>query len=168
MAIDYDEAWRQATAYIDAFNRHDLDAYEAQFHDEVIHGSVTVDDRTGQENSFVYGKQAHRDYITWLWKQNPGWRNVLQEVFVGPHGYAFLTRLEPDGWQVVWVRELGADGLVAHLVLYGECRERRQRQQRDQRHHPAQLPLAVSRMEMEQESHGSISPRAGHWSSDSL
>lgn len=66
MAIDYDHAWRHAAAYIDAFNRRDLDAYEAQFHDEVTHGSTSVDDRTGQENSFVNGKQAHRDYITWL------------------------------------------------------------------------------------------------------
>jgi hypothetical protein len=118
MAIDYDEAWRQAEAYIDAFNRHDLDAYESQFHDEIIHGSVTVDDRTGQDNSFVDGKQAHREYITWLWEQNPGWRNVLLEVFAGPHGYAFLTRLEPDGWQVVWVREIDADGLVTSQRLY--------------------------------------------------
>lgn len=118
MAIGYDEAWRHAAAYIDAFNRHDLAAYLAQLHDDVTHGSVTVDDRAGGENSFVRGKQAHSEYITWMWEQQPDWRNVLQEVFVGPHGYACLTRLEPHGWQVVWVRELGADGLVRGQRLY--------------------------------------------------
>lgn len=75
---------------------------------------MTVDDRAGQENSFVNGKKAHREYITWMWEQQPDWRNVLQEVFVGPHGYACLIRLEPHGWQVVWVvSSLRADRRMA-------------------------------------------------------
>lgn len=119
MAIDYDAARRHAQACLDAFNRHDLDAYVAQLHDEITHGSAYVDVHAGQENSFVTGKQAHREYVTWLWEQETTPRTVvLLEVFVGPHGYAFLTRLDPDGWQVVWVRELGADGLVRSQWLY--------------------------------------------------
>lgn len=62
MALDYDEARRQATAWIDAFNRHDLDAYEAEFHEQITHQSLLADRRLGQENSRVDGKQAHREH----------------------------------------------------------------------------------------------------------
>lgn len=118
MALDYDDAWRQATACIDAFNRRDMDAYEAQLHEEITHQSLFADRRLGQENSRIDGKQVHLEHLRWVWDQHPDTRHVLDEVFIGPHGYAFLAHREHDGVQTIWVREVGADGLVRSQRVY--------------------------------------------------
>jgi hypothetical protein len=119
MALDYEEARQQAVAHIDAFNRHDLDAYEAGLHDEFTQQSPFADRHLGHEGDSVGGsKQAHREFLRWLWAQEPPLRHVFDEVFIGPHGYGFLTHHEHDGTQVFWAREVDAAGLVRSQRLY--------------------------------------------------
>ena len=117
--MDYDGARRQAAAYIDAYNRRDMDAYMAQFHEEITHQSAYVDARLGQEDGRIDGKQAFGEYVNWLLEQDPAGRDCLEEVFTGPQGYAFVTRRELDGRKLIFVREVGADGLVRNQRVYG-------------------------------------------------
>ena len=118
MALDYEDARQQAMAQIDAFNRRDLDGYEDGLHEEFTLQAPFADRHLGQENGRVDGKQAHREFVRWLWAHEPPLRHVLDEVFIGPHGYAFLTHHEHDGTQVVFVREVDADGLVRSQRVY--------------------------------------------------
>lgn len=84
MAMDYEHARQQAMAYLDAFNRLDLDAAVAGLHEEFTHQSPFADRRPGRHESRLDGKQAHREYLQWLWAQDPPVRHVLDEVFPRP------------------------------------------------------------------------------------
>lgn len=116
--MDYDEAWRQAAAAVDAFNRRDLDALQAGLHEEVTHQAPFTGLHLGREDGRVEGKEAHREFVRWLWAQEPQMRSVLVEVFTGPHGYASLIRREDNGAQVIFVHEVDADGLVRSMRVY--------------------------------------------------
>jgi len=116
--MDYDEARRRAMAAVDAFNRRDLDALQAGLHEELTHQSPFADDHLGQEDGRVEGKQAHGEFVRWLWAREPQMRTVFEEAFTGPDGYAFLVRREGDGRQAVFVCEVDADGLVRSRRVY--------------------------------------------------
>lgn len=116
--MDYDEARRRAMAAVDAFNRRDVDALQAGLHEELTHQSPIADSHLGQEDGRVEGKQAHREFVSWLWDREPQMRTVFEEAFTGPHGYAFLVRRESDGRQAIFVREVDADGLVRSQQVY--------------------------------------------------
>lgn len=118
MGLSYDEARRQAAAYIDALNSRDADALEAELHEKIAHQSLYTDRRLGEQDGHVHGKQAHREHMRWVWDQYPDRCHVLDDVFLGPHGYAFLTHRVHDGAHVIWVREVGADGLVRSQRMY--------------------------------------------------
>ena len=118
MAPGYEEVRRQVMAQIDAFNRRDLDAVEAMQHQEMTHQSRLADRYLGQQQGCVDSRQAHREILRWLWAMEPPFRLVLDEVFTGPHGYAFLARHEHDGPRVVVVREVDADGLIRDQRAY--------------------------------------------------
>jgi hypothetical protein len=117
MALEYDEARRQAEAWVDALNRRDLDAAEAGLHDEMTNASPFVDRHLGSDESRLEGKLAYREFLRWVWAEQPH-QHVLEEVFIGPQGYAFLTHFEHDGTRVFFVREVDADGLVRHQRVY--------------------------------------------------
>ena len=116
--MDYEEARRQALAAVDAFNRRDLDALVAVMHEEMTHLGSMADRHLGQEPGRVEGKPAFRDFVRWLWEQEPPLRIVLEEVFTGPRGYVYLTRREHDGARIAFVREVDADGLIRSQRAY--------------------------------------------------
>lgn len=116
--MDYDEARRRAVAAVDAFNRRDLDALQVGLHEEMTHQAPLADRHLGQEDGRIEGKQAHGEFVRWLWAQEPQLRSVLEEVFTGPHGYAYLVRREDNGGQAIFVHEMDADGLVRSLRVF--------------------------------------------------
>jgi hypothetical protein len=116
--MDYDEARSRAVAAVDAFNRRDLDALQAEMHEDLTHRSPFVDSHVGQEDGRVEGKQAHREFVRWLWAKEPQMRSVFEEAFASPHGYAYLIRREDDGSQVLFVNEVDADGLIRSMRVY--------------------------------------------------
>src|SRR5215471_13896365 len=118
MALDYDETRRHVQAWIDALNRRDLDAAMAVFHQEMTHQGPFADWHLGREHARIEGKQAHREFLRWLWDQQPPIRHVLEEVFTGTDGYAFMTRHEHDGTRLIFVWQAGADGLVRDQQVY--------------------------------------------------
>jgi len=119
MALDHDQARRHAQGWADAFNRRDLDAVEAMQHQEMTHHSAGTSGQLGQQQGRVHGRQAHREFLRRVWAMEH--RFVLEEVFTGPHGYAFcafLGRHEHDGMRVVVAREVDADGLIRNQWAY--------------------------------------------------
>ena len=118
MAREFDEAQRQAAAWVDAVNRRDLNAVLAMVHEDMtIHGGNTGR-HLGREEGRIEGKQACRDFLHWLFSQEPPVRHVLEDVFTGPQGNAFLTHAEHDGTRFLFVREVDADGLVRNARVY--------------------------------------------------
>jgi nuclear transport factor 2 (NTF2) superfamily protein len=118
MALTYEEARRQAEVCVDAFNRRDPDPIVAMLHEEVAHRGPFVADRLGHERDPLEGREAQREFLRWLWAKEPRLRHVLEEVFVGSDGYAFLTRSEHDGTRYVFVNQVDADGVVRHFHVY--------------------------------------------------
>ena len=118
MALTYEEARRQAEVSIDAFNRRDPDAIVAMVHEAVTHRGPFVNDHLGNERSRMDGKEALHEFLRWLWAQEPPLHHVLEEVFVGSEGYAFLTHSQHDGTRYVFVNQVDADGLVREFQVY--------------------------------------------------
>jgi len=118
MALTYEEARRQAEVCIDAFNRRDPEPIVGMLHDMVAHRGAFVADHVGHEHGRIEGKAAQREFLRWLWAEEPRLRHVLDEVFVGVGGYAFLTHSEHDGARYVFVNEIDAEGLVRDLHVY--------------------------------------------------
>ncbi len=116
--MDYDEARRQAMAVVSAFNSRDLDALQALLHEEMTHQAPFADIHLGQEGGRIEGKQAYSEFVRWLWAQQPQLRSVLEEVFAGPQGYAYVVRREDNGGQAVFVHEVDADGLVRSVRVF--------------------------------------------------
>jgi ketosteroid isomerase-like protein len=118
MAGDHKEAQRQAAAWIDAVNRRDLDAVAAMVHEDMTVQGGNTDRHLGREEGRIEGKQAYREFLRWLFAQEPPVRHVLEDVFTGPQGNAFLTHAEPDGTRFLIVREVDTDGLVRNAQVY--------------------------------------------------
>lgn len=118
MALTYEEGRRLAEVSIDAFNRRDPDPIVDMLHEAATHRGPFVTDHLGHEHDHMEGKEAHREFLRWLWAKEPPLRHVLEEVFVGSEGYAFLTRSEHDGTRYVFVNQVDADGLVRDLQVY--------------------------------------------------
>ena len=118
MAANHDEAQRQATAWVDAVNRRDLEAIAAMVHEDMTVQGGNTDRHLGHEEGRIEGKQAYRECLGWLHAQEPPVRHVLEDVFTGPQGNAFLTHAEHDGTRFLFVREVDADGLVRSARVY--------------------------------------------------
>lgn len=118
MSLTYEQARRQAEASIDAFNRQDPDAIVDMLHETVAHRGPFVADHLGHERGRMDGKQAMREFLRWLWAKEPPLRHVLDEVFVGSEGFAFLTHAENDGTRYVFVNQVDDEGLVRDLQVY--------------------------------------------------
>ena len=118
MTLTYEEARRQAEASIDAFNRRDPDAIVDMVHETVTHRGPFVDDHLGHEHGRMEGKEALRTFLRWLWAQEPPLQHVLDEVFVGSEGYAFLTHSQHDRTRYVFANQVDANGRVREFHVY--------------------------------------------------
>jgi len=117
MGLSYEQARRHAEAAIDAFNRRDADAMAEMLHEKATHRGPLAERHTGRERGHAAGKEAQRAFLQWLWEQGPALRHVLEEVFVGTEGYAFLTHGD-DGTRYVFVNQVDDDGLVIDTQVY--------------------------------------------------
>jgi len=118
MAVTHEQARRQAEASLDAFNRRDPEPIVDMLHDAVAHHGPFVADHVGHERGPIEGKEAQRAFLQWLWAREPALRHVLDDVFVGPDGFAFVTHSEHDGTRYVFVSQVDADGRVRDLHVY--------------------------------------------------
>lgn len=114
------EARAHAVAWVDAWNRRDLDAILAHYADDVSVCSPRVVERTGAADGWLRGKAALRDYFA-KGLANPALRFELVDVTVGVGAMTVVYRRE-TGVLVTDCAELDASGRITRMVAcYGEA-----------------------------------------------
>jgi|GEM_PF-45418 len=109
----------RAVAWIDAWNRRDLEAILAHYADDVALCSPRVVERTGAADGWLRGKAALRAYFA-RGLEAPGLRFERVEVTVGVGAMTVVYRRE-TGVLVTDTSELDAEGRVVRMVAcYGE------------------------------------------------
>lgn len=111
----------RAVAWVDAWNRRDLDAILAHYADDVAVCSPRVVERTGAADGWLRGKPALRAYFA-KGLENPALRFELVDVAIGVGAMTVVYRRE-DGALVTDCAELDADGRIRRMVAcYGAPR----------------------------------------------
>jgi ketosteroid isomerase-like protein len=110
-------ALRLAQAWIDAWNRHDLDAILAHYADDARLTSPLVVDRLGRADGTIQGKEALRACFAEGLSRAPGLRFELRRVLVGVDGLAIMYVRE-SGALVVDALTLGPDGRAVDARVY--------------------------------------------------
>lgn len=105
-----------ATSWIDAWNRHDLDAIMAHYADEVVFQADTVVRRWQRPDGRLHGKLELREHFRRGLALAPSLSFTLEEVFSCPGGYAVLYRR--DGNRVIDVVELDGDGRACNVRAF--------------------------------------------------
>jgi len=117
-AITREAARALAAAWVDAWNRRDLDAILAHYADDVALCSPRVVERTGAADGWLRGKDALRRYFA-MGCAVPGLRFELVDVAVGVGAVTVVYHRE-TGALVTDTCELDAAGRIARVVAcYG-------------------------------------------------
>lgn len=117
MALDRKAVEDAATAWIAAWNSHDLDRIVDQFSDDVELVSPRVMELLGDPRGTIRGRTALRAYFQRGLTAAPELRFTLERVYVGVKDFAIQYRRH-DGRSVVETLELDAEGRVRRAVVY--------------------------------------------------
>jgi len=107
-----------ARDWIDAFNRHDLDAVLAHYADDIEFTSPAVIEVLGEPSGTVRGKQALRDYFAKGLAKYPNLGFELLEVLTGVDSVSMLYRSLHRGRLATEVMTLDAEGLVTKVMVH--------------------------------------------------
>lgn len=91
MRISEVEAQRIAEEWIDAWNRHDLDAILDHYADDIVSVSPLAIERLGVPDGAVRGKDQLRDYFSRGIAPGSTLQFTLQRVLLGADGMAIIT-----------------------------------------------------------------------------
>lgn len=109
----------RAAAWVDAWNRRDLEAIVAHYTDDVALCSPRVVERLGAPDGWLRGRAALRAYFA-IGLRNPALRFELVAVTVGVGAMTLVYRRE-NGALVTDCAELDGDGRMKRVVVgYGE------------------------------------------------
>lgn len=112
------DAYGHARSWIDAWNRHDLDAILEHYTDDVVFEANTVVRRFGKADGILRGKQELREHFRRGLSLAPNLHFDLDGVFTAPSGYAVLYRRE-NGNRVIDMVEVASDGRARRVhALY--------------------------------------------------
>jgi hypothetical protein len=115
-------ALRLAQSWIDAWNRHDLDAIMAHYADDARLTSPMVVERLGRADGTIQGQAALRGYFTEGLRLAPALRFEMRRLLVGVDGLAIMYARE-SGRFVVDALTLGPDGRVVDARVYHDHRD---------------------------------------------
>ncbi len=117
--ISAETAQRIAEEWIDAWNRHDLDAVIDHYSDDIVSVSPLAVERLGVADGAVRGKEQLRDYFSRGLAPGSQLHFELQRVLLGVNGMAIYYTRE-NGRHCVDVMTLDETGKVrTATVLYG-------------------------------------------------
>jgi ketosteroid isomerase-like protein len=116
--ITQEQAERLAHEWIDAFNRHDLDAVLSHYAEDVDFTSPFVVEVAGEPSGTLRGKDALRAYFQRALERYPDLGFELLEVLTGVNGYTILHRSKHRGRLATEVMLLNADGRVAKVMVH--------------------------------------------------
>jgi hypothetical protein len=124
--LDRETADRIAQEWVDAWNRHDVDAVVAHFADDVVVTSPVAAALGVAEDGKVRGKQAVREYYARGIANAPSLHFDLDAVLAGVDGITVLYR-NHRGQQVAEIMVLDDEIVQRVMVHYGPADLRRQR-----------------------------------------
>lgn len=116
--ITQDEAERLARDWIDAFNRHDLDAVLSHYADDIEFTSPFVVEVARETSGTLHGKEALRAYFANAIEQYPNLGFELLETLTGVDSVSMLYRSLHRGRLAVEVMQLNAEGQVAKVTVH--------------------------------------------------
>jgi ketosteroid isomerase-like protein len=105
MSAHFEAARHAAEAWIDAWNRRDLEAILEHYADEVVFQAPTVVRRWNRPDGRLHGKGELRQHFQLGLERAPNLHFTLEDLLVGPGGYVVLYRRE-NGNRVADVVEL--------------------------------------------------------------
>ena len=115
--MDKTRALAVAHEWVEAFNRHDLDAILSHYAESVELTSLlatrVLDDPTGT----VRGKPALRAYFAKALAASPNLKFELLDVFTGVNSVAVYFRNSIRGLQIE-IMELDADGRITRVLVH--------------------------------------------------
>ena len=118
MALDAAVVRARCLAWVDAWNRRDLEAILAHYADDVALCSPRVVERMGAADGWLRGKEALRTYFA-RGLEAPGLRFELIDVTVGVGAMTVVYRRE-TGALVTDTSELDGEGRIVRMVAcYG-------------------------------------------------
>ncbi len=114
--LDPDFAHRFAAEWIDAWNRHDLDAILAHYADDLTMSSPLIAQLAGEPSGRLRGKSAVGAYWSEALRRLPDLRFTLIDVFVGVDSL-LLHYQGARGPAAEWF-EFGPDGQVIQAAAH--------------------------------------------------
>jgi hypothetical protein len=114
--VDKTRALAIAQEWVEAFNRHDLDAILSHYAESVELTSLLAT-RVGDPAGTVRGKPALRAYVAKALAASPNLKFELLDVFTGVSSVAVYFRNSIRGLQIE-IMELDADGKIARVLVH--------------------------------------------------
>jgi ketosteroid isomerase-like protein len=111
-----------ARHWVDAWNRHDLDAIMAHYADDVQFVASTVVVRWDRADGTLRGKDELREQFSRGLALVPELHFDLEDVLLAPNGYAVIYRRE-NGNRVIDSVQLDAEGRAARVHAYYAARQ---------------------------------------------
>jgi ketosteroid isomerase-like protein len=116
--ISPEQADELARAWVDAFNRHDLDAVLSHYDEDVEFSSPAVIDVTREHTGTLKGKAAVRDYFERALKKYPDLGFELLHILTGVDSVTILYRSLHRGTLGAEVMTFNDKGKVSHAVVH--------------------------------------------------
>ena len=116
-APSQDIAREHARSWIDAWNRHDLDAILEHYADDLVFQASTVVRRFGRPDGVLRGKAELREHFRRGLAAAPSLRFELETVMLGPAGCAMVYTRD-NGNRVIEIVELTEDGRARNVKVF--------------------------------------------------
>lgn len=106
-----------ATAWLHAWNRHDLEAILEHYAEDVIFTSPFVEALLGNSSGTIQGKAALRDYFSKALTAYPDLRFEMRRVLAGADSLVIYYRSIKGLWAAEMM-QIGSAGLVTRVMAH--------------------------------------------------
>lgn len=121
VAAERERAERVARAWIDAFNRHDLEQILALYHDDLVLRSEIFVNYSADKTSILRGKDELRRYFGRALARFPDLTFTLQSIFPGMGSVCVLYRTSARDHQACECMTFDQDGRITQVFAhYGQ------------------------------------------------
>jgi len=118
--ISPEQAGLLARDWVDAFNRHDLNAVMSHYADDIEFSSPAVIDVTREPTGTLRGKQALEAYFAKALEKYPNLGFELLHILTGVNSVTILYRSLHRGSMGAEVMTLNGKGMVSRVVVHYE------------------------------------------------
>jgi len=119
--INPEQAQELARAWVEAFNRHDLDAMLSHYADDVEFSSPAVIDVLREPSGTIRGKEALRGYFQQALEKYPDLGFELLDILTGVDSVTILYRSVHRGRAGAEVMVLDPQGKVVKVIVHYEA-----------------------------------------------